>query len=249
MPDDRYVALPPALARDLTGATEAHRRLLRALSNLSDADARRPSRLPGWTVGHVVTHLARNADSFVSALTLAARGELGLQYPHGAEGRVGDIEAGAGRDAAALVDDVARSTTALERAWSQTPATVWRDGQGCTVSGRIYPLADVAFGRWREVEVHTADLGLAPGPVWTGWSEGYLAGELDRTLPGLADRLAPGTAVRLTITDDDSVVHVPVPDPDAASARLSRGELVAWLTGRARPEGLPDLPPFLAPPR
>src|SRR5689334_12941306 len=48
--DDRP---PPGLAADLEGATEAHRRLLRALSDLSDADARRPSRLSGWTVAHV----------------------------------------------------------------------------------------------------------------------------------------------------------------------------------------------------
>jgi maleylpyruvate isomerase len=112
----------------------------------------------------------------------------------------------------------------------------------------VYPLTDVAFGRWREVEVHHADLGLAAGPVWTGWSDGYVTRELDRTLPGLADRLPAGTAVRITLAEDDSVVHVPLPDPDAATARLSRGELVAWLTGRALPEGLPELPPFLGPP-
>jgi len=235
--------VPAALAADLEGATEAHRRLLGALSSLSDAVARRPSRLAGWTVGHVVTHLARNADSFTTALEAAARGELGVQYPGGAEGRAADIEAGAPRDAASLVDDLARATTALERAWARTPAVIWRDGYACTANRVPYPLAESAFRRWREVEVHGADLGLAPGPVWTGWSDGYLSGEIDRQLPKLAERLPPGTAVRLTL-EDGSVVHVPLPDPDAASGRLSRGELVAWLLGRARPEGLPDLGPW-----
>ena len=237
----RVEDLAPDLVRDLEGATEAHRRLLTALSDLSDAVARRPSRLSGWTVGHVVTHIARNADSFTNALEGAARGELGVQYPHGMEGRVADIEAGAGRDAAALVDDLARATTALERTWSRTPAAVWRTGEACTANRIPYPLAEVAFRRWREVEVHHADLGLAADPVWAAWSDGYLVGELERQLPKLAERLPPGTAVRLTIVEDGSVVHVPVPDPDAVSARIGRGELVAWLLGRAAPEGLPAL--------
>jgi maleylpyruvate isomerase len=239
--DPRGDVLPPGLADVLAGATDAHRRLLTTLSNLSDADVRRPSRLAGWTVGHVVTHLARNADSFSAAVAGASRGEVGEQYPHGPEGRAADIEAGARRDAATLVDDVARSITALERAWAQTSPATWRDGEICAADHRPYPMAEGAYRRWREVEVHRADLGLTPDPVWTGWSEGFVAAELERQLPGLADRLAPGTAVRLTISDDGSVVHVPRPDPEAASARLSRAEVVAWLLGRALPEGLPEL--------
>ncbi len=245
MSDDQMAApFPSGLEDDLAGALAAHRRLLGALSSLSDEVARRPSRLPGWTVGHVVTHLARNADSFTTALGAAARGELGAQYPAGAEGRAADIEAGAARDAAALVDDLAKAATTLERTWARTPPEIWRDGWACTANRVPYPLAEAAFRRWREVEVHLADLGLLPGPVWTGWSDGYVAGELDRQLPKLAERLPPTTAVRLTLADDGSVIHVPLPDPDAASCRLSRGEAVAWLLGRALPEGLPELAPW-----
>ncbi|MFF9641495.1 maleylpyruvate isomerase N-terminal domain-containing protein [Kitasatospora aureofaciens] len=36
--------------------------LLRTAARLCDADARAPSLLPGWSRGHVLTHLARNAD-------------------------------------------------------------------------------------------------------------------------------------------------------------------------------------------
>lgn len=34
-------------------------------AGLCDAAVRAPSRSPGWTVGHVLTHVARNADSHV----------------------------------------------------------------------------------------------------------------------------------------------------------------------------------------
>ncbi len=35
-------------------------RYLGALTDLTDEDMRAPSQLPGWSRGHVVTHLARN---------------------------------------------------------------------------------------------------------------------------------------------------------------------------------------------
>ena len=38
-------------------------RYLEALTELSDDDVRAPSLLPGWTRGHVITHVARNADA------------------------------------------------------------------------------------------------------------------------------------------------------------------------------------------
>ena len=57
--------------------------------------ARRPSLLPGWSVGHVLTHLARNGDSVVWRLEGAALGELRDQYPGGLEQRREDIDAGA----------------------------------------------------------------------------------------------------------------------------------------------------------
>lgn len=52
----------------------AHARLLSTLARLTDDDARGPSLLPAWSVGHLVTHLARHADSHVRMLEAAARG-------------------------------------------------------------------------------------------------------------------------------------------------------------------------------
>ena len=48
---------------DLRRVDDAQVRLEVAIARLDDRDVRRASSLPGWTVGHVLTHLARNADS------------------------------------------------------------------------------------------------------------------------------------------------------------------------------------------
>ena len=76
------------------------------IADLSDEAAARPSLLPGWTIGHLVTHLARNADSVVRRLSAAADGELVTQYEGGPPARSRDIEAGAGRPAAELLRDL-----------------------------------------------------------------------------------------------------------------------------------------------
>ena len=56
------------LDRDVEGCAGAHQRLLAGLEDLTDDQARRDSLLPGWTVGHVLTHLARNAEAFTRLL-------------------------------------------------------------------------------------------------------------------------------------------------------------------------------------
>ena len=65
---------PPAAW--VAGCLAAQDGLLAALRDLDDAAARRPSLLPGWSVGHVLTHIARNADSVVWRLEGAAAGEV-----------------------------------------------------------------------------------------------------------------------------------------------------------------------------
>ncbi len=55
-----------------------------------------------WTVGHVLTHLARNAESHVRMLEGATMGEALEQYAGGYDQRAADIEAGADRSAHVL---------------------------------------------------------------------------------------------------------------------------------------------------
>ncbi|MGH9105508.1 MAG: maleylpyruvate isomerase N-terminal domain-containing protein [Acidimicrobiales bacterium] len=42
---------------------------------LTDERVRAPSRLPGWSVGHVLAHLARNAEGYARRLEGALEGE------------------------------------------------------------------------------------------------------------------------------------------------------------------------------
>jgi maleylpyruvate isomerase len=171
---------------DIAGAAAAHTALLSTLDGLTDAQARAASNLPGWTVGHVLTHLARNADSHVLMLEAADRGEIGDQYPGGHEQRAADIEAGASRPAAELVADVRTACAQLEAAWAALSDAGW-EGAGRTTAGE-WPVADLPFRRWREVEIHHADLGLSF--TWRDWSDPFLAADLPRTLAGLPERLA-----------------------------------------------------------
>ena len=106
--------------RDIARVREAHQALvdhLVAMSGGSGADAALPSLLPDWTRGHVLTHIARNADSFVRPLRRPA-GRGGHAVRRRFRGRNADIEAGATRDWAALVDDVRSSAAALEEVFA-----------------------------------------------------------------------------------------------------------------------------------
>ena len=77
-----------ALDDAVEGCAAAHQRLLADLDSLEDAEIGRPSLLPGWTVGHVLTHLGRNADSRLQHLALAVgvAGEVGQHVADGPPG-------------------------------------------------------------------------------------------------------------------------------------------------------------------
>jgi maleylpyruvate isomerase len=181
---------------DIAGATAAHARLLANLEAVTDEVAARPSLLPGWNVGHLLTHLARNADSHVRMLEGAAAGREAEQYEGGAPMRDAAIESGAHRPASELVDDVRSSSARLERAWSTVPDQVWA-GHGVNADGERRPCAMLPFHRWREVEVHQVDLGI--GPSWDDWPAAYVARELPRALATVPDRL-PDDGARRRLT-------------------------------------------------
>lgn len=196
----------------------------------SDDDIRAPSLLPGWTRGHVLSHIARNADGIALTLAGALGGEQLARYPDGRDGRRADIEAGASRSAAASLTDVRESADRLDQAFGAlADAGGWElpaeDGK---------PSHSFVTARWREVEIHRLDVnGAYTAQQWPAEFVQYL-------VPRLADRLDGRTdePVRVRIEAAGSVTAglpgstwtansgdpVIVAGPDWA--------VLAWLIGR-----------------
>jgi len=183
---------PPA--EWVAGCVAAQAALDAELAGLDDGTARRRSLLPDWSVGHVLTHVARNADSVVWRLEGAARGEVRDQYPGGLEQRRADIEAGAGRPAVELVAEVRASSAAVERVMRELPDAAW-NAPSRTARGVVEPSRDAVLSRWREVVVHHGDLGLGPVPI----PPGLVAAWLPRELPRLAERTDPAALLAWVI--------------------------------------------------
>lgn len=150
---------------------------------MDDEEVRAPSKLAGWSRAHVVTHLARNAESHVWLFEGARLGEVRHQYPQ-PEIRETDIEAGATRTAVELARDLGQSCEALETAWRNLGDDLWERTGVVTPGSRT--MSEIVFRRLREVEVHHVDLDV--GYSSADWSTTYVEGELRRRLPGLADR-------------------------------------------------------------
>jgi maleylpyruvate isomerase len=80
-PDLTAPADPAAAAAELSARlAAATQRLQDTVAGLTDQQAREPSLLPGWSRGHVLTHLARNADSLRNLLIWARTGVETPQY-------------------------------------------------------------------------------------------------------------------------------------------------------------------------
>jgi maleylpyruvate isomerase len=180
----------PAMEREQIKLAAAHRRLLATLDGLDDATARRPSRLPGWSVGHLLTHVARNADGLVRRFEGARRGEIVDQYEGGLSGREAEIEAGAQRSAAELVADVRATAELAERAAVELPDGFW-DREGRSVGGEKQTMRRILVGRIREVELHHVDLGLGYEPA--DWPADFVSAEAANAVAHLTAKLDPRT--------------------------------------------------------
>lgn len=205
------------LNEHVVGCAAAHQKLLAALENLTDEQCRQDSRLPNWSRGHVLTHLARNADSHVHLLQCAGLGEVGNQYPS-VEKRNTDIESGASRNANDLVVDLRVSIYGLEAAWASANEKTWQ-GQGRNLNGRVIEMSSLVFLRWREVEIHHADLGFEF--CYDDLTDLYVRLELDQQVMLWRSRKPMGMTEL----------------PDIAK-KLSPSKRLAWLMGRAEIEGL-----------
>lgn len=213
-------------------------RLLDTATALRDADLVDPSLLPGWTRGHVLAHLSRNADSLVNLLLWA---RTGIETPQYASAflRDADIEAGAPRPLREQLEDL---TAASER-WLALarvmPADRWHTTVRNRQGGEI-PATRVLWMRLMEVEIHHVDLDRGYTPA--DWPTAFV----DRLLPlSVADRAAqpgPGFTIEATDTPYTGVVGTPTTKITGPAASLT-----AWLIGRSPGTDLTgDLPNLTA---
>jgi maleylpyruvate isomerase len=163
---------------DLARLRDAHERFLSAVEILTDDDMRAPSLLPGWSAGHVLTHVARNADSHVRRSEGASVGEMVDQYEGGSAGRASAIEAGRLRPALEIIGDVRNSARTIEKVWRTLPVRAWT-GRSRDVNGRERPLFELPSRRWQEVEVHLVDLNV--GVSHRDWPPEFILEWLPRT--------------------------------------------------------------------
>lgn len=223
----------PAVLRELVDAATS--RLLATASALTDEQVLAASPLPGWSRGHVLTHLARNADGLRNLLVWAHTGVPTPQYPS-AQARAAQIEAGAGRDARELAADVRESAG---RFGAQAGRLSGGDWQVMVrgMRGPEHPAWVVLLRRLGELEIHHVDLdaGYRPAdwPGWfvTEWLEWVTAGFAERddvpamllADPGTGRDYRTGTAPQITVTGPGR-------------------DLLAWLIGRGQGAGLAVTP-------
>ncbi|WP_104091511.1 maleylpyruvate isomerase family mycothiol-dependent enzyme [Arthrobacter sp. GMC3] len=186
---DPHLTLEGNPGRAAQLCVEAQARLVHRVVPLTDDDVRSSSRLPGWTVGHVLTHLARNADAHARRLSGALRGDDVPKYASGQEQRRGEIEEGAGRSAVEIIAGLQSSQSLLEDVFAKCAAAGWPNGE--FLGGGDYGVAGCPAHRLREVEMHHVDLGLGYTPL--DWPDEYVAWDLPVLLATVSDRL--GSAI------------------------------------------------------
>lgn len=215
---------------------DATRHLLDTVADLTDDDVRGPSRCEGWTRGHVLTHLARNADGLTNLLNTASTGEVTPMYAS-QEKRNADIEAGAHRSAAELVADLREASERYAAAQERVRADQWNAATYRTPGAEPFPAWEVPGKRLAEVLIHHVDLDLDFTPAH--WPEDFA----DEALADTLERFRAKDGVvpfRVDVEEDDALFGIGAEDDDD-SVLLVRGPkraLLAWLMGRASGDGL-----------
>lgn len=204
---------------DLASVREATERLLNAVAKLDNASLSEESHLPGWTRGHILAHLARNADALVNVFE-------GRPMYESAAARDADIERDSGRPLEEhltdLRDSAARFLATAEPAQDWQRTVELRNG----VTDRA---ANVPFRRLVEVELHHVDLNI-------GYELSDLPDEFaEREIAFLADRWSgrPDVPpVTLRYPDGRFVARTGGTEGTPVVLSGAQDDLLGWLAGR-----------------
>ncbi|MEU0094340.1 maleylpyruvate isomerase family mycothiol-dependent enzyme [Kribbella sp. NPDC006257] len=212
--------------------TSSVQRLNQVLEEVDEATVRAPSRLPGWSRGHVLTHIANFSEAMTRQVDEALAGRLVDMYDGGPPARNAAIESGAGRPAGELKQHVRTATAGLLAAWSEV------DDWDRPIRHRDSNLAASVYTGWRELEIHTIDLGLEP--TSDDWSKEFCLHLLEFLRPRTPENL------RLILRAPDAEWEAGAGEPRILTGALT--DLTAWMAGR-EPQGpitgaLPNLNPW-----
>ncbi|WP_157247637.1 maleylpyruvate isomerase family mycothiol-dependent enzyme [Nonomuraea typhae] len=216
-----------ALHAEITAATN---RLLATAAGLSAAGLAAPSHLPGWTRGHVLAHLARNADGLLNLLAWARTGVESPQYPSLAARDAG-IEEGARRTPHEHLADLEDGAVRLARAIREQPEPSWQ-AMVRALRPPEHPAWYVLVRRVRELEVHHADLGAGYGPA--DWPAAFVRRELHDCRA--AWPYEESTVGEVTLLGEPETTWTGLGEGPGVAGRPV--DVLAWLTGRSRGEGI-----------
>ncbi|CAN7405042.1 maleylpyruvate isomerase family mycothiol-dependent enzyme [Terrabacter sp. LjRoot27] len=219
----RHADVTPALV-----AAETDRVASTAASFRNDA-VLAPSLCAGWSRGHVLAHLARNADALVRVCDVALTGTADTMYDD-TESRDADIEQGARRSAHDHATDIRDTAARLaERLEALRPehADVRVER---TPGGFPIPVGMVPFMRLREVVYHHVDLdaGYTFASAPTEVASLFLRDAANR----LAHDDAPPSLHIVTTEGDEHVVG-----DGATRVTGSVADVLLWLA-RGRTDGV-----------
>jgi maleylpyruvate isomerase len=227
--------------RELSWVADGQALFEQTVVELDDLGGR--SRLPGWTRGHVVTHLARNAEGLCRLLAWARTGVETPMYPS-VQARDADIQAGAQRPQPEQLDDLRNTGAAFAAAAQELSAKHW----DATVSTRHGPLPAslVPWARVRELWLHVVDLDAG---VEIDQLPEDIALALMRDLAN-SMHTRVSTRIELQACGREPVTFRPRAGVAVAVCGPVQ-QLAGWLTGRCSgarltaPNGLPELPPWM----
>lgn len=200
------------------------------LAATDDGRFAEPSQLPGWTVAHVVGHLALNAAALGNLVTWARTGVETPMYASAGQ-RDADIASQATKPPSELRQRYAESATRFSESLAELTAEQWQ-ATVRTRAGRELPAAEIPWLRAREVMVHSIDLGGRIG--FSDLPGDFLSALIDDVVAyrsGAADQ--PAVELMARNTGEGWVIQGSG-TPVRVMAQLS--DLAAWLTGRAATE-------------
>lgn len=203
---------------------EATRRFTDSVSALSDDQVGDATLIPPWTRGHVITHIARAADSYGRLLAGAIEGVEAPQYPS-MQFRADQIEAGARRTVPELVADVIDSSARFEEMMRTLPDAAWQ-AKVRMRPGELRAPAALSPIRLREIEVHHVDLDV--GYTFADIAPDTAVWIIDDILMELGRR-DPIRPLRLKATDTGLDRELGIGGALITGTQVG---LLAWLSGR-----------------